>query len=573
MSNNAENDNRAGLALSGGGFRASFFHIGVLARLAEVGRLHEIEVISTVSGGSIVGVLYYLHVKRLLESKEDSEIKPEDYVQVVNRVEEEFFAGVENNIRTRTFGSLKENFNMFKKNYSRSDRIGELYESILYKPFIDTQKQRIYMRDLKILPKRFTESQEFVPGRYNRERINKVPILLLNATSLNTGHNWQFTASWMGEPPRGIPDIDKNMRLRRLYYHEAPNERLKNTPLGVAVAASAGVPGLFPPMAVSELYPDITVQLVDGGVHDNQGTEGLQDEKCTYIFCSDASGQMGDDNDPGEGALAVLPRSNSILMDRVREAELLGMKTRRDAKDLKGFNFVHLKRGLIKPDITWEKGQDKEGQVHMKDTGGVTDYGVDRNVQRLLSNIRTDLDSFSEVEAYSLILSGYLMTKEELKDVQSVTGACRFHNKKNFTVLERLIKDPSDEYTNQLKVAGSLFLKAFQLVPWLKGLGLLAISLAIIVLVMLLKAHLNDPIPGTEYLQTWKTLIVALVTLVAAIFIRQIPGIRWIYYSRIVRNILVHMWTATFGFLFAWFHLIVIDPIFKWQGRLKRLSK
>jgi predicted acylesterase/phospholipase RssA len=504
MSNNAESNNRAGLALSGGGFRASFFHIGVLARLAEVGRLHEIEVISTVSGGSIVGTLYYLHVKRLLESKEDGEITPEDYVQVVNRVEEEFFTGVEKNIRTRTFGSLKENFNMFKKNYSRSDRIGELYETILYNPFVDPRQQRIYMRDLKIMPKGFSETQEFAPAKHNRERTNKVPILLLNATSLNTGHNWQFTASWMGEPPRGIPDIDKNMRLRRLYYHEAPNERLKNTPLGVAVAASAGVPGLFPPMAVSELYPDITVQLVDGGVHDNQGTEGLQAEKCTYIFCSDASGQMGDDKDPGEGILAVLPRSNSILMDRVREAELLGMKNRRDAKDLEGFNFVHLKRGLIKPEITWEKGQDKEGQVHVKDTGGVTDYGVDRSVQRLLSNIRTDLDSFSEVEAYSLILSGYLMTKEELKDAQSITGTCQFHNKQNFNILERLIKDPSDEYATQLKVGGSLFLKAFQLVPWLKGLGLLVIALAIIVLVMLLKSHLNDPIPGTEYLQTWK---------------------------------------------------------------------
>ena len=100
-----------------------------------------------------------------------------------------------------------------------------------------------------------------------------------------------------------------------------------------------------------------------------------------------------------------------------------------------------------------------------------------------------------------------------------------------------------------------------------------AILLAIIALVKLVKPHLNDPIPGTEYLQTWKTLIIALGTVALGIFLRQIPGIRWIYYSRIVKNIFLKLWTAIFGFLFTWFHLLLIDPIFKWQGRLKKLSK
>ena len=46
---------RIALALSGGGFRASIFHLGMLRRLAELGWLPEVDVISTVSGGSIVG--------------------------------------------------------------------------------------------------------------------------------------------------------------------------------------------------------------------------------------------------------------------------------------------------------------------------------------------------------------------------------------------------------------------------------------------------------------------------------------------------------------------------------------
>ena len=39
----------------------------------------------------------------------------------------------------------------------------------------------------------------------------KVPILVLNAATLNTGHTWQFTVSWMGESPNGISsEIDGN---------------------------------------------------------------------------------------------------------------------------------------------------------------------------------------------------------------------------------------------------------------------------------------------------------------------------------------------------------------------------
>jgi NTE family protein len=47
-----------GLALSGGGYRATLFHLGTLRRLAELGVLERIDQISSVSGGSITaGVL------------------------------------------------------------------------------------------------------------------------------------------------------------------------------------------------------------------------------------------------------------------------------------------------------------------------------------------------------------------------------------------------------------------------------------------------------------------------------------------------------------------------------------
>jgi predicted acylesterase/phospholipase RssA len=47
-----------GLALSGGGFRATAFHLGVLKRLRELGLLEQIDFLSTVSGGSLAGATW-----------------------------------------------------------------------------------------------------------------------------------------------------------------------------------------------------------------------------------------------------------------------------------------------------------------------------------------------------------------------------------------------------------------------------------------------------------------------------------------------------------------------------------
>ena len=47
-----------GLALSGGGSRAMAFHLGCMRALNEVGILQRVKILSTVSGGSVIGALY-----------------------------------------------------------------------------------------------------------------------------------------------------------------------------------------------------------------------------------------------------------------------------------------------------------------------------------------------------------------------------------------------------------------------------------------------------------------------------------------------------------------------------------
>ena len=50
------------LAMSGGGFRATVFHLGMLGRLARENHLEEVGLLSTVSGGSLcAGLIYSLN--------------------------------------------------------------------------------------------------------------------------------------------------------------------------------------------------------------------------------------------------------------------------------------------------------------------------------------------------------------------------------------------------------------------------------------------------------------------------------------------------------------------------------
>jgi NTE family protein len=52
---------KIGLALSGGGARAMAFHLGCLRALDRLGLLHRIDVLSTVSGGSVIGAYFHAH--------------------------------------------------------------------------------------------------------------------------------------------------------------------------------------------------------------------------------------------------------------------------------------------------------------------------------------------------------------------------------------------------------------------------------------------------------------------------------------------------------------------------------
>lgn len=579
---------KAGLALSGGGFRASLFHIGVLARLAEMDVLRSVEVLSTVSGGSIVGALYYLEVQNLLQTKEDQHIRKEDYIGIVRRIQERFLSGVQKNLRTQVLSNLRTNFKMiFTKEYSRSHRLGELYEQELYSMIGDNSVEydgpRL-MRNLLITPAGHEGVKRFEPKFLNWRRRSRVPVLLLNATSLNSGHSWHFTARSMGEPPGSVTsDVDVNDRYRRLWYDEAPKERHKNYRLGYAVAASACVPGLFEPLALEELYPGRTVRLVDGGVHDNQGVEGLLDEGCTIILCSDASGQMEDLKRPSDSVIGVPLRSNSILMDRVREAEYKDLRGRVENRALKGLFFIHLKKDLKTQPIDWIGCGNPT--VPLRQSPCTTEYGIDRDLQRKLAAIRTDLDSFSEVEAYSLMLSGYLMTEHEFRELDrqhkkdgepGTWGGFKVEMPRGrwkFLDLENLMRQPRDssdarraELEKHLEAGSSLFFKVWKLIPSLKTAAFAVGAALVIFLLYAAYSYWNTSIASITV--TVGVLSTAVLFFIAgAVF----PVIKWLKPEQAVRGYVYKAAIAVTGFFVTNIHLKIFDPLFIDRGRLEYL--
>ena len=576
---------KVGLALSGGGFRASLFHLGVLARLAEVDALRGVEVLSTVSGGSIVGAHYYLELQRLLEDRADSTLTRQDYIDLIRRLQASFLAGVQRNIRVRVFEDLKANFRLLlSSDYTRSKRLGELYESELYSQVADAKGDAPRtMPQILVQPQASdgTQVANFNPRFHNWRRRSKVPMLLINTTSLNSGHNWFFTGSWMGEPPGLIgAEADVNERYRRLYYHQAPSEDLRNFRLGHAVAASSCVPGMFEPLVLQDLYPDRTVRLVDGGVHDNQGVAGLLDEGCTLILCSDASGQMADLARPASDPAQVLLRVTGVLQDRVREAQYQDLRGRLEGRALSGVFFIHTKKELETHPLDWI-GCDEPQELRSNPPQRCTSYGVDKTLQRKLSELRTDLDAFSDVEAYALMASGYLMARRELEVLQQRhlrdghPGSWGDYALETpsltdwpFSPLIPLLGSPEGasaartDLELQLDIGSSLFLKVWKSIEEFRralayGLGAAAVLLSVFLIV-------NWDVP----LLTWGGLVMLVAGGLAAAYV---PLLRWFNPTAETRSYLTKLVMAAVGYVWAKIHLRFVAPHFLARGRLSRL--
>lgn len=298
------------------------------------------------------------------------------------------------------------------------------------------------------------------------------------------------------------------------------------------------------------------------------------------ILCSDASGQMADLAKPGEDPAGVVLRASSVLQARVREAEHQDLRARLDSHSLEGLLFLHTKKGLGINPLPWIGCQ--EEKYTPLDEDKPTAYGVNARMQRLIAGIRTDLDFFTEVEAYALMASGYLMTKNELEHLQTlhdqeggVGGWGGYQTNAptvtwpfaNFIPLLRQKPEdsaPGKDLEEQLKAASSIILKAWKLIPDLKRMGVITVA-GIVVLLLIITWLLWGV---TVFSVTLGGLVLALVALAVALFA---PALRWLFPHDQARSFVLKTAMALAGYAVARVHLKWINRRFLEHGRLSRL--
>lgn len=232
---------KLGLALAGGGFRASLFHLGVLRRMAELDLLRYVEVLSTVSGGSIIGALYALLLKKHLDST--NPLKRSDYVKIIDELDTALIKGIKQNLRTRLlmnpFGLLR----VLLTSDSLGKRMARIYERYIYSDIVKELKGasntsslrpgEYKLKELVITPggRPVIEGIEEFNRRVSDENQKKGSVItkiILNATTLNSGAPFWFSPIEIGDPRLGFFRHDEindlKMRKHLLEMSEADLE-------------------------------------------------------------------------------------------------------------------------------------------------------------------------------------------------------------------------------------------------------------------------------------------------------------------------------------------------------------
>jgi len=346
---------RIAIALSGGGFRASIYHLGVLKYLAEHNKLENISNISTVSGGSLVmGLIFKLSNNKFPTSQQFlTEVLPkmEKYFTNYKLLKSIFFSLYPFDIHSLT---------------NRANIFGE----VLYKGWeID----------------------------YNLQDLPDFPVWEINATTNETGKNWRFSKEKMGDWMLG--------------YVEKPNFLVSN-----AIAASCAFPGIigrfwlkpqnfewkkhiykkneFVGKESIEIEFD-TIHLSDGGVYDNLGSEPFikflgqeLSNNIDFLIVSDASKPFKNKKSaPSWRVFTRTIRLIDITSDQIASLRMRAIHTYLNKNKNSG---LFLKMGHSDPGY---------------------DFLSDENKKKV-KNISTTLLPFKKEDYDLLINHGYYVTKK-----------------------------------------------------------------------------------------------------------------------------------------------------------------
>jgi NTE family protein len=257
-------DKLVGLAMSGGGFRATLFHLGALIRLNEFGYLTKLDRISSVSGGSITNGLLAVCWKKLIFDP---------------------VTGVAPN-----FGSLiVDPLRNFCGHSIDAAAIGEGYLPGLLK---STLGSSLGLSDVS----QHIEShyETLFGGKITLQDIPDRPRFVFNATNFSTGVDFRFYKPYAGDYRIGcIPAPHFTIAFAATCSSAFP-------PVLSPVVRQQD-PAAFKPWTGSDLYADVRYRsqlcLTDGGVYDNLGL-GTVEKRCETVLVSDAGGPFDIDPQP-----------------------------------------------------------------------------------------------------------------------------------------------------------------------------------------------------------------------------------------------------------------------------------
>ncbi len=352
-----------GLALSGGGFRATLFHLGVIRYLYELERyepesraLSGITHITSVSGGSIIAAHLVLSWEQYLSDFDSAAVK--------------LITCVQKDIRGRIVRRIPRNFPTFLSSLL-IQRVSKLDDT-----FID-RKTRVSPTDsLERAYSKYLFGNAILKDLHAPNR----PVLYLLTTNLADCKQAAYTS-------RGL---ELASRIQRVNCEDEPLSR--------AVAASSSFPGMFPPVSQKITGERQILKLLDGGVYDNLGVrkfeELLNHEKIQSVIVSDASPRFNATAPHGLLEPLKTPlRAADVLFQRVYEIDsALAKKT--DVQSSCQFSFLSL-RSEVDP---------------LSDK-----FALPKSSHDELVGIRTDLDVFSDLEISALVRHGFCVANRNLK--------------------------------------------------------------------------------------------------------------------------------------------------------------
>jgi hypothetical protein len=244
--------------------------------------------------------------------------------------------------------------------------------------------------------------------------------------------------------------------------------------------------------------------------------------------------------------------------------------------------FVHLKDDLDVDPIDWLgcldpfDASDDSRPAYRR--GRLTRYGIAKDIQALLAGVRTDLDSFSDVEAFALMTSAYRMTEHEFRFSNCVEGVLDPEEPYDwdFLAVEEGMKGGGAKYDylkRQLSVSGSLAFKIWKLSLPLRVTAWVLAAAAIVFTIWACFHWATSTIVRAITLWDIGVFVATSIVVSLATFLIGKKIMKVVRLRQTLTLIIVGIIMALVGWIAARIHLLIFDPMFLKGGSLETFKK